>query len=102
MTSIRGRLQLGLIVSAAILITVMGIIVMFALSQANQRRHETETMLFQLEANAQGLNSNEWEAIASLRIDPDVHESSENFRPQILSKVQTVNWLRRENWMQHA
>jgi predicted signal transduction protein with EAL and GGDEF domain len=93
MTSTRNKLQLGLIASAAILITVMGIIVMFALSQANQRRHETETMLFQLEANAKGLNANEWEAIASLRIDPDVHESSENFRHEILSKVQMIHAL---------
>jgi hypothetical protein len=29
--------------------------------------------LYQLEANAQGLGSNEWEAIAHSKVDSDVH-----------------------------
>ena len=65
---------MGLIVGAAILITVAGIVAMVAVNQANKRRHETETLLFELEANAQGLNANEWEAIASQKIDPDKSE----------------------------
>lgn len=84
---------MGLIVGAAILITAAGIVAMVAVNQANKRRHETETLLFQLEANAQGLNAKEWEAIASQKIDPDVHESSENFRREILRKVQMIHVL---------
>jgi predicted signal transduction protein with EAL and GGDEF domain len=84
---------MGLIVGAAILITVAGIVAMVAVNQANKRRHETETLLFQLEANAQGLNANEWEAIASQNIDPDVQESSENFSREILNEAQIIHTM---------
>jgi len=93
MTLTRHRLQMGLIVGAAILITVAGIVAMVAVNQANKRRHETETLLFQLEANAQGLNANEWEAIASQKIDPDVQESSGNFRREILNEAQIIHTM---------
>jgi hypothetical protein len=84
---------MGLIVGAAILITVVGIVAMVAINQANKRRHETKTLLFQLEANAQGLNANEWEAIASQKIDPDVQESSGNFRREILNEAQIIHTM---------
>src|SRR6202041_2601577 len=93
MTFTRHRLQMGLIVGAAILITVAGIVAMVAVNQANKRRHETETLLFQLEANGQGLNANEWEAIASQNIDPDVQESSENFSREILNEAQIIHTM---------
>lgn len=87
------RIQLGLISGAAFLITVVGIIAMVGVNQANKRRHETETLLYQLQADAQGLNANEWEAIARLEIDPDVQESSENFRNEILKKAQIIHTM---------
>jgi predicted signal transduction protein with EAL and GGDEF domain len=93
MTSTRNKLQLGLIAGAALLITVLGIVAMVAVNQANKRRHETETLLYQLQSNAQGLNANEWEAIASLKIDPDVRESSGVFRREILNKVQIIHTM---------
>jgi predicted signal transduction protein with EAL and GGDEF domain len=93
MTSTRNKLQLGLIAGAALLITVLGIVAMVAVNQANKRRHETETLLYQLQSNAQGLNANEWEAIANLKIDPDVRESSGVFRREILNKVQIIHTM---------
>src|SRR5580704_8703136 len=93
MTSTRNKLQLGLIAGAALLITVLGIVAMVAVNQANKRRHETETLLYQLQSNAQGLNADEWEAIASLKIDPDVRESSGVFRREILNKVQIIHTM---------
>ena len=87
------RIQLGLISAAAFLITVVGIIAMVGVNQANKRRHETETLLYQLQADAQGLNANEWEAIARLEIDPDVQESSENFLNEILKKAQIIHTM---------
>src|SRR3984957_8023078 len=93
MTLTRHRLQLGLISGAAFLITVVGIIAMVGVNQANKRRHETETLLYQLQADAQGLNANEWEAIARLEIDPDVQESSENFLNEILKKAQIIHTM---------
>jgi predicted signal transduction protein with EAL and GGDEF domain len=91
MTLTRGRLQLGLIAGTAFLITVLGIIAMLALSQTNQRRLETETLLYQLEANAQGLGSNEWEAIAHLKVDSDVRDSSGHFQREILSELKRIH-----------
>jgi predicted signal transduction protein with EAL and GGDEF domain len=91
MTLTRGRLQLGLIAGAAFLITFLGIIAELALSQTNQRRLETETLLYQLEANAQGLGSNEWEAIAHLRVDSDLHDSAGRFRREILSELKRIH-----------
>src|ERR1700683_1661141 len=91
MTLTRGRLQLGLIAGAAFLITVLGIIAMLALSQTNQRRLETETLLYQLEANAQGLGSNEWEAIARLKVGSDVRDSSGHFQREILSELKRIH-----------
>ena len=60
---------------------------MVAVSQSNKRRHETETLLYQLKANAQGLGSNEWEAIADSKINSDVGESTQQFRLEILTKL---------------
>jgi hypothetical protein len=66
---------------------------MFAVSQSNRRTREAETLLYQLEANARGLNANEWEAIGSLKIDSELHESSEHFRRGILNNVETIHAL---------
>src|SRR5580658_1567274 len=87
----RGTLQLGLTAGAAFLITVLGIIAMLALTQTNQRRLETETLLYKLEANAQGLGSNEWEAIAQLKVDSDVRDSSGHFQREILSELKRIH-----------
>jgi len=91
MTLTRGRLQLGLIAGAALLITFLGTIAMLALSQTNQRRLETETLLYQLEANAQGLGSNVWEAIAHLKVDSDLHDSAERLLREILSELNRIH-----------
>ena len=80
-----------MIATAGCFVTFFGIISMFLVSQSNKRRHETETLLYQLEANAQGLGSNEWEAIANLRVDSEVHESSERFRRDILTELQMIH-----------
>ena len=64
---------------------------MINVSQSNKRRHETETLLYQLEPNAQGLGSNEWEAIAHVKVDPDVHQSYQQFRRDILTKLQMIH-----------
>jgi predicted signal transduction protein with EAL and GGDEF domain len=93
MTSRQGRLHLRVIAATAVLVASAGIMAMFALSQSNKRSRETEVLLYQLEANAQGLNANEWDAIASLKIDSELHESSEYFRRQILTDVQMINSL---------
>jgi diguanylate cyclase (GGDEF)-like protein len=93
MTWKQGRLQLGLIVGAAFIVALLGIIGMFAVSQSNRRTRETETLLYQLEANAQGLNATEWEAIGSSKIDSELHESSEHFRRGILNNVETIHAL---------
>jgi hypothetical protein len=91
MTSTQGRLRLGMIAGAGCLITFLGIISMFAVSQSNKRRHETETLLYQLDANAQALGSNEWEAIANLKVDSDNRESSRQFRGEILNELQMID-----------
>ena len=89
MTSTRGKLRL--IAGVGCLITFVGIVSMVAVSQSNKRRHETETLLYQLEANAQGLGSNEWEAIADSKINSDVGESTQQFRLEILTKLQMID-----------
>ena len=64
---------------------------MINVSQSNKRRHETETLLYQLEANAQGLGSNEWEAIAHAKVDPEVHQSYQQFRRDILTRLKMIH-----------
>src|SRR5476649_768804 len=91
MTSTRGRLQLALIAGAAFLIASLGIAAMFALNQSNKRSLKTATLLYQMEANAHALGSNEWEAIAQARIDSDVDLSSQQFRREILNKLKMIH-----------
>ncbi len=93
MTSINSRLQLRLIASAAVLITASGIVAMFALGESTKRSRETETLLYQLDADARGLNANEWEAIASLKIDSELRESVDHFRGAILHNLQMIDTL---------
>jgi predicted signal transduction protein with EAL and GGDEF domain len=64
---------------------------MVGLSQSNKRRHGTETLLYQLDANAQALGSNEWEAIADSNINSDVGETSQQFRREILTELQMID-----------
>src|ERR1700733_2725318 len=85
------RLRLGMIAGAACLIVFLAIISMFAVSQSNKRRHETETQLYQLEADARGLASNEWEAIATLKVDSDHYEEAHQFRREILNRLQLIH-----------
>jgi predicted signal transduction protein with EAL and GGDEF domain len=73
------------------LITFLGITSIVAVSQSNKRHHEIETLLYQLEANAQGLASNDWEAIASSKVDSDVHDTSQQFRRNIVIQLQMIN-----------
>jgi predicted signal transduction protein with EAL and GGDEF domain len=91
MTLTQGRVRLGVIAGAGLAITFLGMISMFAVSQSSKRRHETETLLYQLEADAQGLGSNEWEAIANSKVDSDVHDSSERFRSEIPNQVRMIH-----------
>ena len=91
MTSTQSSLRLGMIAGAGFMITCLGIFSIFAVSQSNKRRHETEALLYQLRANAQGLGSNEWEAIAILKVDSDLHDSSERFRRDILNELKTIH-----------
>jgi predicted signal transduction protein with EAL and GGDEF domain len=91
MTSTRGRLQLALIAGAAFLIASLGIAAMFALNQSNKRSLKKATLLYQMEANAHALGSNEWEAIAQARIDSDVDLSSQQFRREILNKLKMIH-----------
>jgi hypothetical protein len=93
MTSIKGKRQLWQIAGAALLVSLFGIIAMFAVSQSNKRSCETETLLYQLEASAQELNANQWEAIATLRIDSELDESSVHFRGEILNDVRLIHPL---------
>jgi predicted signal transduction protein with EAL and GGDEF domain len=75
------------------MIIFLGIISIFAVSQSSRRRHATETLLYQLEANAHRLDSNEWEAIAHLTVNSDVHESSQRFRRDLVMELQTIHEL---------
>jgi predicted signal transduction protein with EAL and GGDEF domain len=89
MMSTQGRLRL--IAGAGCLITFIGMISMIVLSQSNKRRHDTETLLYQLDANAQALGSNEWEAIANLKVDSDNRESTRQYRGEILNELQVID-----------
>jgi two-component system sensor histidine kinase/response regulator len=90
------RLRLGLIAGAAFLVAISGIIGLYVISESNERNRQTETFLYQLEANAQGLNSDEWEAIASMKIDSELHASSEDFRRGILNALQMIHSLQHQ------
>jgi predicted signal transduction protein with EAL and GGDEF domain len=91
MTSTQTRLRLVLIATAGCLIILLGIVSVYAVNQSNKRRVETETLLYELEANAYGLGSNEWEAIANLKVDSDLQHSSEGFRREILNELETIH-----------
>ena len=86
-----GRHRLGMIAGAACLIVFLAIISMFAVSRSNKRRHETETQLYQLDADARGLGSNEWEAIATLKVDSDHYEEAQQFRREILNRLRLIH-----------
>jgi len=93
MTSTQTRLRLVLIASAGCLIIFLGIVSIYAVNQSDKRRLETETLLYQLRANAQALGSNEWEATANSKVDSDLHHSSEGLRREILNELQTIRAL---------
>jgi two-component system, sensor histidine kinase and response regulator len=93
MTLTPGRLRLGLIAGAAFLVAISGIIGLHIIGESNERKHETTTLLYQLEANARGLDANEWEAIASSKLDSELQESSEHFRRGILNDLRMIETL---------
>src|ERR1035438_6205939 len=93
MTLTQGRLRLGLTVGAALLVVISGIIGLYVIGESTERNRKTETLLYHLEANAQGLNSNEWQAIARLKVDSDLRASSEHFRREILDDLQMIHTL---------
>jgi two-component system, sensor histidine kinase and response regulator len=93
MTLTPGRLRLGLIAGAAFLVAISGIIGLHIIGESNERKHETTTLLYQLEANARGLDANEWEAIASSKLDSELQESSEHFRSGILNDLRMIETL---------
>src|SRR5690349_7076588 len=72
MVSTQGKFRLVVTVGAVSLVAILGMSVMFADSESTQQSRETEALLYQLETNARRLNANEWEAIASLKIDPEL------------------------------
>ncbi|HXN97512.1 MAG TPA: response regulator [Candidatus Acidoferrales bacterium] len=90
----RGRLRLGLIAGAAFLITLSGVIAMFAISESNKRSRATETLLYQLKNNAQGLNAHEWEAIADSKLDSELRAGSDQFRREMLNELQMIRTFR--------
>ena len=85
-----GRLRLQLIVVAAFLVAIAGIIVLYAISKSNERNRVNEIVLYQLQSNAHEMNSNEWEAIASGKVDSDLRAKAEFFRHEILNDLQTI------------
>src|SRR3984957_7043557 len=89
-----GKLRLGMIAGAGGLIILLGIIWIVFVSKSNKRRHETETVLYQLEASAQGLGSNALEAIAHSKVDSDVHATSQQFRRDILTELEMLHKFR--------
>lgn len=91
--AMRAKIRLGMIAGAGCLITSLGIISMLSVNQSNKRTRETETLLYQLEANAQRLNANEWEVITRLKIDSELHESAEHLRREILNNVEQIQAL---------
>jgi predicted signal transduction protein with EAL and GGDEF domain len=86
----QGRLRLVMIACTGCLIIFLGIISIFAVNQSNKRNYETETLLYQVDADAQSLGSNEWEAIAGMKVDSDVHESWQRLRLEIINKLQMI------------
>ncbi len=67
---------------------------MYVINESSKRNRGTEALLYQLAANALGLNSNEWEAIAGSKIDSDLQASSEHFRREILTDLQQIHTLK--------
>jgi two-component system sensor histidine kinase/response regulator len=93
MMSSIGRLRLQLMLGTALVVTVSGIIGLYAISKSNERNRVDETLLYELQANAQGLSSNEWEAIASTKVDSDLRTRSDSFRREILNDLQKIERL---------
>jgi signal transduction histidine kinase/CheY-like chemotaxis protein len=93
MTSLQDRLRLALIVGATFLIAISGIVGLYVISQSNERNYKTETSLYELAANAHGLDSNEWEGIARTKIAAELQESSERFRSEMLKALQVIHTL---------
>ena len=89
--STQGRLQFGLNVGAVFLVALLGIIAMIAVNESTKRTRHTQALLYQLEANARGLNANGWEAIATSKVDSDLRASAEHFRLEILNDVEMIH-----------
>jgi len=93
MTLIQGTTRLVLTAGAALLITISGVFGIYTISRSSERNRETEILLSQVESSAHGLNSNEWQAIASLKIDPALQATSDHFRREILNDLQVIHTL---------
>jgi diguanylate cyclase (GGDEF)-like protein len=93
MAPAQGKIRLGFTIGAASLVALFGMIVMFADSESTRQSRKTEALLYQLQTNARGLNANEWEAIANLKIDPDLQASADHFRFEILSELEALRAL---------
>src|SRR6266478_4945014 len=94
MTSTQGKVQLWLNVGAVFLVALLGIIAMIAVNQSTKRTRHTQALLYQLEANARGLNGDEWEAIATSGVDSHLRASMENSRLEILNDLQVIHALK--------
>ena len=93
MTLIQGTTRLVLTAGAALLITISGVFGIYTISRSSERNRKTEILLSQVESSAHGLNSNEWQAIASLKIDPALQATSDHFRREILNDLQVIHTL---------
>jgi signal transduction histidine kinase len=93
MPLIQGTTRLVLTAGAALLITISGVFGIYTISRSSERNRETEILLSQVESSAHGLNSNEWQAIASLKIDPALQATSDHFRREILNDLQVIHTL---------
>src|SRR6266478_10209430 len=94
MTSTQGKVQLWLNVGAVFLVALLGIIAMIAVNQSTKRTRHTQALLYDLEANARGLNGDEWEALAKFTVDLDLRASINHFRLEILNDLEMMNTLK--------
>jgi len=93
MTSTQSRLQLGLNVSVVSLVALLGIIAVVAVNKSTRRTRDTQALLYQLEVNARGIDADEWEAVATSKVDSDMRASSQQFRLEILNDLEMIRTL---------
>ena len=94
MTSTQGKPQLWLNVGAVFLLALLVIVAMIAVNESTKRTRHTQALLYELEANARGLNANEWEARATSKVDSDLRARINNFRLEILNDLEIIHKLK--------